>query len=146
LAEERNQQEPRGSIGSVGPIKRIRRSNMHYHRISIPVPRNIEFMDDQDNCDCCCEGCEMNTSNIFWTNIERDKILEVHVPGYSKEDLRVFIEDDILWVESKDDQEITYGIDIPEGYEDPEECTVRDGIVTVLFRGPSRNIKELKIT
>lgn len=78
--------------------------------------------------------------DIYWTGNEEEKILEIHLPGYSKDDVKVSVcgnEVTVSW-EFETKKEGCFGgsyiCKIPKYYEYPEMAEIKHGIFTMKFK------------
>ena len=79
--------------------------------------------------------------NIYWTGNEEEKILEIHLPGYSKDDVEVSVcgnEMAVSWGIGTGDKVCdrggNYTCKIPKYYEYPETAEMKHGIFTMKFK------------
>lgn len=82
--------------------------------------------------------------DIYWTTEGDTKILEIMMPGYSKNEVNVKtngkeIKIEWGWIDSKEEytglEDInSYTFDIPHCYEIPDSVTVEHGILTMEFK------------
>ena len=85
--------------------------------------------------------------DIYWTGNEEEKILEIHLPGYSKDDVEVNVCGNEMTVSWGKDSAVepgkyTYGkvvngdytCKIPKYYEYPETAEMKHGIFTMKFK------------
>lgn len=81
--------------------------------------------------------------DIYWTTGNDSKILEIMMPGYSKDDVKVTAvgkDIEIKWgyKSTEDSSELedtnSYSFTLPECYDIPTDVTVKHGILTMEFK------------
>lgn len=85
--------------------------------------------------------------DIFWAGNKEDQSLEleIHIPGYSKEEVKVSIVEEFNTKYLKLEAEgMLYQTTIPNGYKIPEDCKVENGIFSMKFV-KYQDVKEINI-
>lgn len=85
--------------------------------------------------------------DIYWTDNEEEKVLEIHLPGYSKDDVEINVcgnEVTVCWGKESavEPNNYTYNkvltgnytFKIPKYYEYPDTAEMKNGIFTMKFK------------
>ena len=81
--------------------------------------------------------------DAHWSETDTGKLLELHIPGYSKEEVSVKVEDNVCKIVWGDSEEGEYSFTLPIDCKVPDECIVKDGILTMNFKYKDKVVKNI---